>query len=88
MSKYIRDYTAEFKKDSKKIKSDFLLRKRLANKIEEILENPHHYKPLHNELKNKRRTHIGSFVLVFKVLEKEKVVCFTSFKHHDFVYKK
>ncbi|MBF0377967.1 MAG: type II toxin-antitoxin system RelE/ParE family toxin [Desulfamplus sp.] len=86
MPQYQKDYTDDFKKDVKEIKSDFELQKRLTKKIDEIAENPHHYKPLRNILKNKRRVHIGSFVLIFEILEEEKIVVFHTFKHHDEAY--
>lgn len=60
---------------------------RLQYKTKEILKGPYHYKPLRNVLKNRRRTHIGSFVLVFEIHEDKKVVSFHSFKHHDTAYK-
>jgi mRNA-degrading endonuclease RelE of RelBE toxin-antitoxin system len=87
MSNYSSDFTLEFDKDFKKTKSDFALQKRLTNKIEEILENPFHYKPLRNILKNRRRTQIGSYVLIFEIREREKTVVFHSFKYHDEAYK-
>lgn len=86
MPQYQKDYTDDFKKDVKTIKSDFELQKRLTTKIEEIAENPYHYKPLRNVLKNKRRVHIGSFVLIFEILEEDKIVVFNTFKHHDDAY--
>ncbi len=86
MPQYQKDYTDDFKKDVKTIKSDFELQKRLTTKIEEIVENPYHYKPLRNVLKNKRRVHIGSFVLIFEILEEDKIVVFNTFKHHDDAY--
>ncbi|MCH8157188.1 MAG: type II toxin-antitoxin system RelE/ParE family toxin, partial [Nitrospinae bacterium] len=45
-----------------------------------------HYKPLRNVLKNRRRTHIGSHVLIFEIREEEKTVLFHSLKHHDDAY--
>jgi len=60
----------------------------LDKKIEEILENPYHYKPLRGPLKNKRRVHIGKYVLVYQIIEEEKAVEFLRFKHHDKVYMK
>lgn len=86
MSKYAAQTTVDFDKDLKKIKADFALQKRLQNKIEEILENPLHYRHLRNVLKNKRRTHLGSFVLIFEVRESEKSVLFHCFKHHNDAY--
>jgi mRNA interferase RelE/StbE len=54
--------------------------------MEEIIENSAHYKPLGNILKGRRRVHIGSFVVVYSVDEKEKLIKFLEFDHHDKVY--
>ncbi len=51
MTKYWREFTKDFLKDIKKIKSHYEIQKRLKDKIEEIIENPSHYKPLRNILK-------------------------------------
>ncbi|MBF0497345.1 MAG: type II toxin-antitoxin system RelE/ParE family toxin [Deltaproteobacteria bacterium] len=87
MSNYGKKYSENFKKDLKKIKTDFLLRERVVGKIAEIIEPPHHYKPLRNMLKNRRRAHLGSFVLLFEVDDMEKLVTFHSLRHHDEAYK-
>ncbi len=42
MGDYGAEYTRNFKKDLRKIKSAFDLQKRLEKKIEEILKDPHH----------------------------------------------
>ena len=78
--------TSSFDVDYKKIRKNYELITRLKGKIVEILENPYHYKPLRNILKNKRRTHIGSFVLIFEIIEEEKVVIFHALKRHDEAY--
>ena len=58
-------------------------------KIEEVVINPQHYKPLSHDLKNMRRVHLfGPFVLVFRIEEKEKAVKFLDLDHHDNIYKK
>ncbi|MFQ5717281.1 MAG: type II toxin-antitoxin system RelE/ParE family toxin [Nitrospinales bacterium] len=88
VSSYERLYLAQFEKDIKKIKANPDLRRRLQNKVEEILKNPYHYKPLRNVLKNKRRTHVGNYVLIFEVQKNKNVVVFHSFQHHDTAYKK
>ncbi len=88
MSKYTSDFAKEFRKDYKRLKDNSELRSRLKNKIEEILENPHHYKPLRNKLKNCRRSRLGNMVLLFEIIEEDKIVLFHAFKHHDVVYKK
>lgn len=48
MSSYERLYLAQFEKDIKKIKTNLDLRRRLQSKVEEILKDPYHYKPLRN----------------------------------------
>lgn len=87
MNKYQAKYSGHFKKDFKALKKKPEIIQRLESKIMEILENPYHYKPLRNVLKNRRRAHIGGFVLIFEVVENEKAVYFHSFQHHDEVYK-
>ncbi|MEK6960750.1 MAG: type II toxin-antitoxin system RelE/ParE family toxin [Nanoarchaeota archaeon] len=77
-------FTTSFEKDIRSIKRDKILFERLLNKVDEILQNPEHYKPLKNVLKGKRRAHIGSFVILFEV-ETDKVI-FYRFEHHDKVY--
>ena len=58
-------------------------------KIEEIILNPQHYKPLRHDLKNTRRVHLfGPYVLVFRIEEKEQAVKFLDLDHHDKIYKK
>jgi len=60
----------------------------INKKVNEILENPYHYKPLRAPMQNKRRVHIaGSFVLIFKIDEDKKVVQLLEFEHHDKAYK-
>jgi len=85
---YSLEFDKIFLKRLKKLKRDNLqLYERLKKKLDEILENPEHYKPLSNVLKGKRRVHIGSFVIVFMVDEEDKKVTFLEFDHHDKVYK-
>jgi len=65
------------------------LKKILEKKIQEILENPQHYKSLKYDLSGERRVHImKSFVLKFEIHEAEKTVEFIVFDHHDKVYKR
>jgi mRNA-degrading endonuclease RelE of RelBE toxin-antitoxin system len=86
MSRYRYLTSPEFEEDYKKNRKNFKLIKRFKNKLIEITKNPHHYKPLRNVLKNHRRTHIGSFVLIFEVNENEKLITLHSLKHHDKSY--
>ena len=62
---------------------------RLINrKVQDILEDPHRFKPLRKPLQNKRRVHVGgSFVLIYEINEKEKIVTLFDFDHHDNIYK-
>lgn len=81
---YKQEFTKPFLKDVKSIKKDKFLLNRLHKKIDEIIQNPEHYKPLSGPLKGKRRVHIGSYVLIFEV--KGDAVIFHAFKHHDYAY--
>ncbi len=67
-------------------KKDPVIHNAVRNKVKEILENPHHYKPLGNVMSGKRRVHVGSFVLVFSIDETRKTVVFEDFEHHDKAY--
>jgi addiction module RelE/StbE family toxin len=68
-------------------KKDNSLYLRAINKIIEISNNPELGKPLRNVLKGKWRVHVGSFVLVYTIDEKNKTVIFLEFEHHDKVYR-
>ena len=61
----------------------------VLNKAEEILDNPQRYKPLRYDLKGLRRVHLEkSFVLVFEVDEKNKVVKLVDLRHHEEIYRR
>ena len=76
----------ELKKLSKKDKKRY---EEVMNKIEEILENPQHYKPLKYDFAGERRVHImKNFVLKFEIDEQNKIVKFIFFGHHDEAYKR
>ncbi|MDA8079536.1 MAG: type II toxin-antitoxin system RelE/ParE family toxin [Nitrospiraceae bacterium] len=75
----------KFKRLQKKDKD---LLQSIDKKVQDILENPHRFKPLRKPLQNKRRVHVGgSFVLVYELDEEEQVVTLLDFEHHDNVYK-
>ncbi|MEI6154249.1 MAG: type II toxin-antitoxin system RelE/ParE family toxin [Deltaproteobacteria bacterium] len=63
--------------------------KKLRKKDPELLlTNLLHFKPLKKPLQNKRRVHIGgSFVLIYEIDEKGKMVTLLEFDHHDNIYK-
>jgi addiction module RelE/StbE family toxin len=60
----------------------------LKRKIGQILENPFQGKPLHFPMTGYWRVHVRNFVLVYKILEREKIVCLIDYDHHDRVYEK
>ncbi len=75
----------KFKKLQKKDKEILRL---IHRKVQDILEDPYRFKPLRKPLQNKRRVHVsGSFVLIYEINEKEKIVTLFDFDHHDNIYK-
>ncbi len=69
-----------YKKDKKTYEA-------ILKKIIEVSKNPHRYKPLRYSMKGLRRIHVQkSFVLIFEIVEPEKIVKFIGFKHHDKAY--
>ena len=74
---------AIFRKLAKKDKVSF---EYISKKIQEIRENPYHFKPLRNPMQNYRRVHIGNYVLVFSIDENRKTVIIERYRHHDEVY--
>ena len=86
--KYALDISDElekiFSKLVKKNKKQLLI---IHKKVEEIRENPYHYKPLRGDMKGARRVHIDkSFVLTYEVDEEDKVVRLLDYDHHDNIY--
>ena len=64
------------KKDKKQLEA-------INKKIEQILTNPHQFKPLKHPLEGLRRVHVGSFALIYEVLEENATVRILKYKHHD-----
>lgn len=63
------------------------LEEALRAKINQILLNPHHFKPLGNVMKGMRRVHImGCYVLSYDIDEAEQRVILRKFSHHDEAY--
>ena len=77
-------------KDIEKIcKKNSVLREALEKKMNEVVQNPQHYKPLKYDLAGERRVHImKSFVLKFEIHEVTKTVEFIAFDHHDDAYRR
>ena len=45
-----------------------------------------HFKNLRGNLKNFKRVHIGSYVLIFRITD--DIIIFEDFTHHDKIYQK
>lgn len=74
---------------NKLCKKNPVLEKAIRNKVEQIIENPQHFKPLRHDLAGKRRVHImKSFVLKYSINENARIVTFLFFGHHDEAYKR
>ncbi len=59
----------------------------IDNKIQQVLENPLHFKPLRAPMQHLRRVHIDkSFVLTYSVDEQKKIVIIEDYDHHDNIY--
>lgn len=74
------------KKLKKIARKDPVLYSEIAKKILQIAKNPEFGKPLRNVLKGKRRVHIGSFVLMYEIIENEGKIIFLEIGHHDEAY--
>ena len=82
---YSIELSEEFQKSMDKLKKkDNVLFKKIRKKLIDISEKPEHYKPLKNILAGYRRTHVGSFVLIYKI--EENVIRIISLDHHDKAY--
>lgn len=66
------------------------LYEQVLNKIEEVINSSdvEHYKNLSYNMKDKKRVHIGHFVLVFQFIKPENKIKFLDFDHHDNIYKR
>lgn len=85
-SKYVLVIPPEFERILKSLKKKTTLLNQLDNKIAKILREPKLGKPLRNVLRNYRRIHIDSFVLLYEIYQQE--IRLLDFDHHDNIYKK
>ena len=71
-------------------KKNKVLYESLIKKMDEILNvfDVGHYKNLKYSLKEFKRAHVGSFVVIFKYDKQNNMIFFTDFDHHDNVYVK
>ncbi|VVB90916.1 Uncharacterised protein [uncultured archaeon] len=71
----------ELDKLQKKNKNRFGI---ILKKMSEILDDPHHYKPLQYDMKGLRRVHIDkSFVLVFEIIIWESLIKHKKWSNKD-----
>ncbi|MEK6834833.1 MAG: type II toxin-antitoxin system RelE/ParE family toxin [Nanoarchaeota archaeon] len=70
-------------------KKDNILYSQVKKKIGEIIKSLdiEHYKNLRHDLKDYKRIHFGSFVLLFRYDKNNDFVYFIDFDHHDNIYK-
>lgn len=70
------------------IRRDKLLYEQVMKKIEEVInsKNIDHYKNLRYNMKNFKRVHVGSFVLIFKF--EQNLISFEDLQHHDYIYRR
>ena len=78
-----QDVVKTFKKLAKKDKNQL---EAINKKIQQIVADPYQFKPLKHPLEGYRRVHIGSFVLIYEVVENLKKVRVLKYKHHDLAY--
>ena len=81
---YRHSLEKKFKKLANKNKKQLEI---IYKKIEEVLNNPEHYKNLRSPLQHLKAVHIDtSFVLTFSINENTKTVIFEDYDHHDNIY--
>jgi len=70
-------------------KKDKSIYEQLIKKMDEIVNNLdiEHYKNLRYDMKDSKRVHVGSFVLIFQYDKKNDMINFDYFDHHDKIYK-
>lgn len=74
----------KFSKLAKKNKKQLQI---INKKVQQILDNPYHFKPLRGDMHGARRVHIDkSFVLTYEVDEGNKIIRLLDFDHHDKIY--
>jgi mRNA-degrading endonuclease RelE of RelBE toxin-antitoxin system len=79
-------YALDFEQALLRYRDDKNFLRRIESQVGKILREPAIGKPLRYTLKNRRRVHVGSFVLVYEFSNGE--LRFLDFDHHDKVYKK
>ena len=69
-------------------RKDRQLYEQVLKKVEEVINSfdAEHYKNLRYDMKDRKRAHIGHFVLVFKFIKQENKMIFVDFDHYDNIY--
>jgi YafQ family addiction module toxin component len=82
------EVSPEFERDYRKLCGRNAAFKHAVDpKVNQILENPLHYKPLRQPLQGIRRAHVGgSFVLMFEPIRRRQTVRLLRLAHHDEAY--
>lgn len=82
------EVSPEFERDYLKICArNAGIKRAVDNKVDQLIENPLHYKPLRAPLQGVRRVHVaGSYVLLFDPLVERQVVRLLRLAHHDEAY--
>ena len=79
-------FSRDFERALHSHSNDRNLVRRIESQIEKLMREPTLGKPLRYSLKNRRRVHIGSFVVVYEFYDGE--LRFLDLDHHDKIYKK
>ena len=59
----------------------------ISKKVQQIVKNPNHFKPLRGDMHGARRVHIdSSFVLIYEVDDVNKLIRILDYGHHDGIY--
>ncbi len=78
------DLDKKLKKLAKKNKKQVEI---INKKVQQILQNPYHFKSLKGDMKGARRVHIDtSFVLTYEIDENNKIIKLLDYDHHDKIY--
>lgn len=87
---YYYEIIPDLQKNLKKLaRKDRNLYEQVLQKIDEIINSKDisHYKYLRYDFKDRKRVHVGHFVLVFQFIKDENKIKFLDFDHHDKIYK-
>lgn len=68
------------------LKKDRTQLEAINKKVQQILLDPFAFKPLRHPMEGLRRVHIGSFVLIYQVIEETSTVRIVKYTHHDEAY--